>query len=93
MTQESLNDDPCHNSDDHYMTLALARRVVIAIIGGTVLLLGIAMLLLPGPGLLVIPAGLGILAIEFVWARKWMRLVRLKTHQALSAKRKYLRRP
>ena len=46
------------------------RRVVIFVIGGTVLLTGIALLVLPGPALAVIPAGLAILAAEFSWARR-----------------------
>jgi tellurite resistance protein TerC len=46
------------------------KRITVAITGGTVLALGIAMLVLPGPALLVIPAGLAILATEFLWARR-----------------------
>ena len=49
------------------------KRIIVAIIGGTVLAIGIALLVLPGPAFLVIPAGLGILAIEFAWARRWLR--------------------
>lgn len=49
------------------------KRIAITILGGSVLALGIAMLLLPGPAFLVIPAGLAILAIEFAWARRWQR--------------------
>lgn len=49
---------------------------MIALVGGTVLLIGIAMIVLPGPAILVIPAGLGILAIEFAWARHWLKRVR-----------------
>jgi tellurite resistance protein TerC len=49
-----------------------ARRIVIAVIGGTVVLAGIVMLVTPGPALLVIPLGLAILAIEFAWARHWL---------------------
>ena len=41
--------------------------------GGTVLLIGIAMILLPGPAFLVIPAGLAILAVEFAWAKRLLR--------------------
>ena len=48
------------------------KRIIVAIIGGTVLALGIALLVLPGPAFLVIPAGLGILAIAFAWARRWL---------------------
>lgn len=61
-------------------TMKTARRVAIAIIGGTVLLLGIALILLPGPAILVIPAGLAILGSEFAWAR-WL-LKRMKERTA-----------
>ena len=47
-----------------------AKKIAIAVIGVTVLLFGIGLLVLPGPGLLVILAGLGILALEFAWARR-----------------------
>ena len=49
---------------------AHAKKVLIGIIGGFVLLAGIAMLVLPGPAFLVIPAGLAILATEFEWAER-----------------------
>lgn len=48
------------------------KRIFIAIVGGTVVLIGIAMLVLPGPAIVVIPAGVAILATEFIWARRWM---------------------
>lgn len=48
--------------------LKFLRRVIVAVIGFTVLLLGIAMIALPGPAFIVIPLGLAILATEFVWA-------------------------
>lgn len=44
------------------------RRLVVGVIGFTVLLVGVAMIVLPGPAFLVIPLGLAILATEFVWA-------------------------
>jgi uncharacterized protein (TIGR02611 family) len=50
-------------------TLKKAKRVIVAVIGGTVLAFGMAMIVLPGPAIIVIPLGLGILATEFVWAR------------------------
>jgi tellurite resistance protein TerC len=53
-----------------------ARRVIVAVIGTTVLLFGIALIVLPGPAFLVIPLGLGILAAEFAWARRLLRRVR-----------------
>jgi uncharacterized protein (TIGR02611 family) len=47
---------------------AKVKKVFIGITGGIVLLAGVAMILLPGPAILVIPAGLAILATEFRWA-------------------------
>jgi len=46
------------------------RKLIIAILGGIVLLIGIALIVLPGPAFLVIPAGVAILATEFAWARR-----------------------
>lgn len=46
---------------------------MIAVGGGTVLAMGIAMIVLPGPAIIVIPVGLVILATEFAWARRWIR--------------------
>jgi uncharacterized protein (TIGR02611 family) len=50
-------------------TLKQAKRLIVAVLGATVLCIGIAMIVLPGPAILVIPLGLGILATEFIWAR------------------------
>jgi tellurite resistance protein TerC len=58
------------------LTYATGRRIVIAIVGTSVLLLGIVMLVTPGPAVIVIPVGLGILAVEFVWARQWLKKLR-----------------
>ena len=54
----------------------IAKRVVVAVIGGTVTLIGIALIVLPGPAFIVIPIGLSILATEFVWAKRWLRKTR-----------------
>jgi uncharacterized protein (TIGR02611 family) len=51
-------------------TLKQLKRIVIAIVGGTVLLIGLAMIVLPGPAVIVIPIGLSILASEFLWAKR-----------------------
>ena len=52
------------------------KRIVVTVVGGTVLALGIALIVLPGPAFIVIPAGLAILAFEFAWARRWLRSAR-----------------
>lgn len=46
-----------------------ARRLVVFVIGSTVLLFGVLLIFTPGPAIIVIPIGLAILATEFVWAR------------------------
>ncbi len=53
-----------------------AKRWITIIIGGSVLLLGLALLFLPGPAILVIPLGLAILAGELVWARRWLNKIK-----------------
>ena len=53
-------------------TVEQVRRVFRIIAGFTLLLAGIVMIVTPGPGWLVILLGLGLLAAEFVWARRLM---------------------
>jgi uncharacterized protein (TIGR02611 family) len=53
--------------------LRAARRGIIFVVGISVLAVGIAMIVLPGPAIVVIPSGLAILATEFLWARCLLR--------------------
>jgi uncharacterized protein (TIGR02611 family) len=62
--------------------LRQARRIVIAIVGFTVLLIGVALIVLPGPAFIVIPAGLAILALEFAWARHWLQRLKQMAENA-----------
>jgi tellurite resistance protein TerC len=81
----------------------LARRIVIAVIGGTIFLGGVIMLVTPGPGVAIIALGLAILAIEFTWAKLWLNKVRhsvtpegrqeLRGHYARLRDRWFGRRP
>lgn len=48
----------------------LAWRIGVAVLGGTITALGAVFLITPGPGWLIIFAGLGILASEFAWAER-----------------------
>ncbi|WP_010588209.1 PGPGW domain-containing protein [Schlesneria paludicola] len=68
-----------------YWLFGHARRVVVFIVGTTVLLIGIAMILLPGPAFIVIPAGLGILATEFVWAKRWLEYAKRQVDSLAAA--------
>lgn len=71
------------------LTYRTARRVVIAVIGATVVLLGIAMLVLPGPGLLTIIGGLALLGLEFAFAKRWLERIKTTTRWAIDeAKRR-----
>lgn len=58
------------------LTYKIARRIAISIAGATVLLIGIIMIVTPGPALVLIPVGLAILGLEFAWARLWLRRLR-----------------
>jgi uncharacterized protein (TIGR02611 family) len=59
-------------------SLKIAKRVILIVIGFTLLAAGIVMSvpLVPGPGLLVVVAALAILAVEFVWARRLLDRVK-----------------
>lgn len=70
------------------VTLRQARRVVIFVVGVTLLALGAVMLLAPGPGLLVILGGLGLLGIEFAWARRWLKATKKKAREVENALRR-----
>ncbi len=54
-------------------TLKQAKRLIKVVIGFTVLLLGLIMLVTPGPGIVTIILGLAILGTEFVWAKRLMK--------------------
>jgi len=54
-------------------TLKQAKRVVVLVVGSSVVLLGVVMLVTPGPGWLAIFLGLSILSAEFVWARRLLK--------------------
>ncbi len=54
----------------------IARRIVVSVVGSTVLCAGLVLVVTPGPAFVVIPLGLAILAIEFAWARRWLQRVR-----------------
>jgi uncharacterized protein (TIGR02611 family) len=56
--------------------LALAYRIGVGVIGGLIVVLGLALVPLPGPGWLVVFVGLGILATEFAWAERLLNFAR-----------------
>jgi uncharacterized protein (TIGR02611 family) len=68
-------------------TYKQARRVVVAVVGGTVVLIGVVMIVTPGPAVVVIPLGLAILATEFVWAKRLLQRVKEKVAGAIKGKK------
>jgi uncharacterized protein (TIGR02611 family) len=61
------------------------KRIAVTIVGFAVLLAGVAMLVLPGPGIVVIIAGLAILATEYVWAERMLAEAKRRAMQAKDA--------
>jgi tellurite resistance protein TerC len=61
-----------------------ARRIAVALVGGTVLLIGVALIVLPGPAFVVIPIGLAILGAEFAWARHWLRRIKQQADEVVN---------
>ena len=68
--------------------IKVVRRVILSVVGVTVLLIGIALLVLPGPAFVVIPVGLAILATEYAWARRWLRKVRRIASDVVSGRKR-----
>ena len=54
-------------------TMQKTKRLLKIIFGFTLLVIGVAMLVLPGPGWLTIGLGLVVLAAEFIWARRLLK--------------------
>ncbi|HEV2766738.1 MAG TPA: PGPGW domain-containing protein [Acidimicrobiales bacterium] len=69
-----------------------ARRVAVAVGGGALIIVGVALLALPGPGMVVIVAGLAVLATEFPWAKSWLAAARRRARGAGDALRQRARR-
>jgi uncharacterized protein (TIGR02611 family) len=66
------------------------RRMAISLAGFGLLAVGVVLLVIPGPGLLLIIAGLAVLATEYIWAQRALNYARRK---AAAAKDRALRRP
>ena len=64
---------------------ALVVKVLVTVAGPLVILAGVAMLVLPGPGLLVMAAGLALLALEYPWARRALAFLGHKLGQLKNA--------
>jgi uncharacterized protein (TIGR02611 family) len=61
-----------------HRSLEVAYRAVIAVLGFAIIITGIALIPLPGPGWLIVFAGLALLATEFAWAERLLHYARDK---------------
>lgn len=68
--------------------LKQVKRIIIGVAGFAVLTVGLAMIVLPGPAFIVIPVGLGILATEYVWARRLLKTIKHKIRNLTYGKKK-----
>ena len=57
------------------------KVIATAIVGFTLILIGIAMLVLPGPGIVTIALGLVVLSAEFAWAKRALDRLKEKTQE------------
>jgi uncharacterized protein (TIGR02611 family) len=71
--------------------LRTARKGLVAVVGTTVVLIGVALIVLPGPAVIVIPLGVAILATEFLWARSLLGWIRSRAHRMKARVRQMLR--
>ena len=62
-------------------SLQHAKRLVKIVFGFTMLLLGVIMLVTPGPGVATIVFGLALLAAEFVWAQRLLNRIKAQGHK------------
>lgn len=54
------------------------KRLIVFVVGGTILLFGIVLIFTPGPAIVIIPLALAILATEFVWAELLLHKIKEK---------------
>jgi uncharacterized protein (TIGR02611 family) len=55
------------------LTIRQIRRLIVLVVGFTIIIAGIIMIIAPGPAVVFIPLGLAVLASEFVWARRLLK--------------------
>ncbi len=76
----------------YQITYTTSRRLIVTLVGVSVLIVGIIMIVTPGPAIIVIPAGLAILATEFIWARLLLKKVKDKLVHYSKESKAYFKR-
>jgi uncharacterized protein (TIGR02611 family) len=69
-----------------------SKRVAVAVVGGALVVAGLAMLVLPGPGLVLIVIGFAVRGTEFVWAERALDYTKQKATTAGNAVKRTVRR-
>jgi uncharacterized protein (TIGR02611 family) len=64
------------------------RWIGVAAVGGTLIVVGVVLLVLPGPGLVLIALGIAVLASEFAWAESVLRRMRAAGSAAANGARR-----
>ncbi len=62
--------------------MSYVRRSAVTVVGACLVVGGIVLMPLPGPGILVVVAGLAVLATEYVWARRLLRRAKKEAERA-----------
>ncbi len=65
-------------------TFGVVRRLVVALLGVVIILIGVVLLFIPGPGTVVIIAGLAVLGSEFERPRRWVQSLRERARRAMN---------
>ena len=68
------------------------RKLVIFLIGISIVLIGCLLFFTPGPAIIVIPLGLAILATEFIWAKKLLEKFKEKTSSISKSAKKVIKK-
>ena len=76
-----------------YAHFPALRKIAVAIAGFSVLAAGVALIVLPGPAVVVIPLGLAILAREFPWAARLLNRLRSLVRRVWTAAQRLRRAP
>ncbi|HET6654046.1 MAG TPA: TIGR02611 family protein [Nocardioides sp.] len=71
-----------HRTLHGHPVLSLTTKLIVGVVGTLVTIIGVVMLVTPGPAFVLIPLGLAILSTEFEFARRWLRWARRKAEQA-----------
>lgn len=64
--------------------MKIVKKVAVTVAGVVVIFVGLLLIVLPGPALIIIPFGLAILATEYDFAHRWVKLFQKKLSSTAS---------